>query len=121
VSKNGKYLTYEFGIEMSIRDVQLIYKIKELLGIGKVYFRRTEGRSHTVIYRVRKKAYLMAVILPIFDKYPLLSNIQYDYLRFRDALLKGKIYSDKLEPNYIRPTTPLNSVDSIISAPYFSP
>ena len=28
ISKKGKYLMYEFGIEMNIRDVQLIYKIK---------------------------------------------------------------------------------------------
>ena len=26
--KNGKYLTYEMGIEMHIRDIQLLYKIK---------------------------------------------------------------------------------------------
>lgn len=30
ISKNGKYLTYEVGIELSIRDVQLISKIKKV-------------------------------------------------------------------------------------------
>lgn len=39
ITKKGKYLTYELGIELSIRDVQLIYKIKSLLGIGIVSFR----------------------------------------------------------------------------------
>jgi ubiquinol-cytochrome c reductase cytochrome b subunit len=38
LTKKGKYLTYELGIELSIRDVQLIYKIKRLLGIGIVSF-----------------------------------------------------------------------------------
>jgi hypothetical protein len=42
-----------------------------------------------------------AVILPIFDNYPLLSNKQYDYLRFRDALLKGIILFDNLDSYYI--------------------
>src|SRR5690606_34681143 len=36
VSKKGKYVLYELGIELSIKDVQLIYKIKDLLGIGIV-------------------------------------------------------------------------------------
>ena len=30
ITKNGKYLKYEFGIELSIRDIQLLYKIKNL-------------------------------------------------------------------------------------------
>jgi hypothetical protein len=36
VSKKGKYVLYGFGIELSVRDVQLIYKIKNLLGLGTV-------------------------------------------------------------------------------------
>lgn len=119
ISKNGKYLIYEFGIEVALRDVQLIYKVKDLLGIGTVFFREKEGRSKTVFLRVRNKSHLINVILPIFDKYPLLSNKQYDYLRFREALLKGIIYFEDLDTNYIRPTHPLNSVESIISVPYF--
>jgi hypothetical protein len=120
ISKKGKYLMYEFAIEVALRDVQLIYKVKDLLGIGVVCFREKEGRSNTVILRVRNKSHLINVILPIFDKYPLLSNKQYDYLRFREALLKGIKYYEDLDTNYIRPTTPLNSVESIINAPYFS-
>jgi ubiquinol-cytochrome c reductase cytochrome b subunit len=63
---------------------------------------------------------LIDVILPIFDKYPILSNKQYDYLRFREALLKEIKYYKDLDNDYIRPTTPLNSLESIISVPYFS-
>ena len=39
VSKKGKYIMYEFGIEVSIRDIQLIYKIKKWLGVGTVHIR----------------------------------------------------------------------------------
>lgn len=42
-----------------------------------------------------------AVIFPIFDNYSLLSNKQYDYLRFRDALLKDIILYDNLDSDYI--------------------
>ena len=35
ITKKGKYLTYELGIELSIRYVQLIYKIKKKIsGVG---------------------------------------------------------------------------------------
>lgn len=119
VTKKGEYLLYEFGIELNIRDVQLIYKIKDLLGVGVVSFRKTQNRPETVIFRIRNKSHLIDVILPIFDKYPLISNKQYDYLRFRSALLSGvKFYKDL--PLYVRPQTPLNSLESILNKPYLS-
>jgi hypothetical protein len=72
VSKNGKYLKYELGIELSIRDLKLLQYIQILLeGIGTIDFRTRNG-SKMVIFRVRSKSDLIGVILPIFDKYPLL-------------------------------------------------
>jgi hypothetical protein len=119
ISKKGEYLMYEFGIELSIRDVQLIYKLKDMLRIGTIFFRDKEDRSKTVMLRVRNKSHLRTVILPIFDKYPFLSNKQYDYLRFRNAILKGLKYAEELD-NYTRPIIPLNSVDLITNSYYFS-
>ncbi len=119
ITKKGKYLGYEFGIEVSIRDVQLIYKIKDFLGVGVVFFRKSEDRADTVFFRVRKKSHLINYILPIFDKYPFLSNKQYDYERFKNVLLSGIKYSELL-PEYIRPIDHLNSIESILSVPYFS-
>ena len=36
---------FELGIELSIRDVQLIYKIKDLLGVGTVLFINKETKK----------------------------------------------------------------------------
>lgn len=120
ITKKGKYLAYELGIELSIKDVQLIYKIKALLGVGVVSFRkRNECFAEMVALRIRDKSHLKNIILPIFDKYPMFSNKQYDYLRFRSALLSGIIYSKDL-PEYIRNSEPLNSVESILDKSYFS-
>lgn len=118
ISKKDKYLTYEFGIELSIRDVQLIYKIKNLLGIGVVFFRKSDNRAETVIFRVRNKNHLLNIIFPIFDKYSFISNKQYDYIRFKIALQSDIIYSEKL-PTYIRPEKPLNSLETILNLDYF--
>jgi hypothetical protein len=118
ITKKGIYLTYELGIELSIKDVQLIYKIKNLLGVGVVSFRKRK-EIEMVSLRIRNKDHLKQFILPIFDKYPMFSNKQLDYLRFKDALLSEIIYSDNL-PEYTRSIKPINSIESIINAPYFS-
>jgi hypothetical protein len=108
---------YEFGLEVSIRDIQLIYKIKKLLGVGTVYIRNKSKSSenldiestllsknirNNVIFRIRNKSHLKNIILPIFDKYPMITNKQYDYIRFKSTLLSNIIYSNELLP-YIRP------------------
>jgi ubiquinol-cytochrome c reductase cytochrome b subunit len=117
ITKKGKYLTYELGIELSIKDVQLIYKIKALLGVGVVSFRK-RGEIEMVALRIRDKNHLKNFIIPIFDKYPMFSNKQYDYLRFKSSLLSGIIYSkDLLE--YTRSSEPLNSIESILDKSYF--
>jgi len=118
ITKKGKYLTYELGIELSIRDVQLIYKIKKILGIGIVSFRK-RNEKEMVALRIRNKEHLKKFIVPIFDKYPMLSNKQYDYLRFKDALVSEIIYSKDL-PNYTRSLEPINSEESILKKEYFS-
>ena len=108
--------------------IKLIYKIKSLLGIGVVSFRTrkviVEERVGPVLRNmvsliIRDKDQLKKFILPIFDKYPMFSNKQYDYLRFKNALLSGIIYSEDL-PQYTRDSKPINTIESITGASYFS-
>ena len=116
ISKKGKYLTYELGIELSIKDVQLIYKIKNLLGVGVVNLKKK--RNQMVSLRIRNKDHLKNIIIPIFDKYPMFSKKQYDYLRFKNALLSNIIYWEDL-PEYIINSSPINTIESIINSDYF--
>lgn len=119
VTKNGKYIKYEFGIEMNIRDIQLLYKIKGILGVGTIDIRERNQRK-TCLYRIRNKSHLKSIVLPIFDKYPMFSNKQYDYLMFKDLLLNDVHFSKDLS-YYVRPIDPLNSIDSILDKSYFKP
>lgn len=118
ITKKGKYLTYELGIELSIRDAKLIYKLKSLLSVGVVSIRNRDD-IQMISLRIRDKNHLKNIILPIFDKYPMFSNKQYDYLRFKNALLSNIIYSSDL-PLYSRPIKNLNSLESILNSDYFS-
>jgi hypothetical protein len=120
ITKNGKYLKYEFGIEMSIRDIQLLYKLKKLLGVGTIDIRcknklnsskqsvlNNTTSSESAVFRIRNKTHLKNIVIPIFDKYPFLSNKKYDYIRFREELQSNTIYSKDLIM-YERPMKPLN-------------
>lgn len=137
VSKKGKYIMYEFGIEVSIRDIQLIYKIKKLLGVGTIYIRNKSNSNNrnsenlnvessllsknvrnNVIFRIRNKSHLKNIIIPIFDKFPMFTNKQYDYIRFRSLLLSNTIYSNELL-TYIRPIIVSNNLENILSTSYF--
>ena len=82
VTKNGLYIKYELEIESSIKDVKLLYKIKKLLGVGVISFRKRENGTKRVFFRIRNKDHLKKIILPLFDLYPMLSNKQHDYVFF---------------------------------------
>ena len=64
VTQKGKYFKCEVGIELSIRYVQLVYKIKNILGVGVgvgvgvVVFRKRE-KIKMVYLRVIKKDHLI--------------------------------------------------------------
>ncbi len=144
ISKKGKYLLYELGIELNIKDVQLIYKLKKILGIGIVKFRKSKitNENISVIYVIRDKKNIINIILPIFDKYPMFTNKYYDYLRFKYNLLNNIILYENLDNlpetirsqeqivegvyktptviNYIRPIEPIKNVNEILLSNYFS-
>jgi len=74
--------------------------------------------KNMVMYRIRNKSHLKEIIIPIFDRYPLFTNKQYDYIRFRTLLLSNVIFSKELI-GYTRSTLPLNTIESILNTFYF--
>lgn len=103
VNKNGKYLKYEMSIEVSIRDVQLLHKIKKILGnYGSISTRIRKGNIESARLKIASKPILVKMILPIFDKYPMFTSKQNDYLFFRECLMKNVVYAADL-PVYNRP------------------
>jgi ubiquinol-cytochrome c reductase cytochrome b subunit len=91
VNKNGKYIKYEFAIELSIRDIELLYKIKSMLGVGFITF-RTRNNSEMARFKISSKKDLINVIIPIFDKYKMLTNKHFDFIYFKSCLLSNYIY-----------------------------
>lgn len=117
ISKKGKYLLYEFGIELNIKDIQLLYKIKSLLRVGNITILK---KINIVRYNIRNKKDLLNIIIPIFNQYPMLSHKQYDFLNFKKNLMNNIIYSKDYK-GYHRSNIDLETIDSIINKNYFLP
>ena len=58
----------------------MLYYIKKQLGVGSVTKDNTKGQ-----FFIRDRKKLERVIFPIFDKYPLLTSKQFNYLRLKEA------------------------------------
>lgn len=122
ISKKGKYLLYELGIELNIRDIKLLYKIKDLLGVGIIKTRKRITSNNSEIelatYLIRNKNHLKEIIIPILDKYPMLTLKHYDYLHFKHNLLNNIIYHEDIQ-TYQRSNIPIYTINEIINKNYF--
>ena len=69
-----------FKITQSRYNLRLLYYIKRQLGVSTVTKDKTKGQ---ILIRDRKK--IAKFIIPIFDKYPLLTSKQFNYEKFKKA------------------------------------
>jgi hypothetical protein len=119
VNKNGKYVKYEFSIEVSIRDIQLLYKIKKLLKVGSITTRTRKNGSKISRFKISSKPDLMSFILPIFSKYQMLSSKNKDFFYFKNCLDSGVVFYKDL-PVYKKSTEAIySSVEDLLKVPYF--
>jgi len=86
---------HEFIIGLSIKDIRLLYKIKKIVGCGVI-----RKYNNVAIFRVKKIKHLIYNIIPIFDRYPLLTDKKrMVYLNFRYTLL-NKVLVNKRGINH---------------------
>ena len=78
--KNGKWTLY-FKVAQSSYNLRLLYYIKFMTGVGQVSV-PADGNAE---YRVRDVKNIINYIIPIFDKYPLLTSKYFNYELFRQA------------------------------------
>lgn len=98
-TKKGVW-NFTFKIAQSNCNLRLLYHIKSLLGVGSVSV--PNSKDDTAEFVILKNQHLIQYILPIFDKYPLLTSKHFNYIFFREAILifadplKSKEQKDKL-------------------------
>ena len=80
-SKEGKWSLF-FKLTQSSYNLRILYFIKSQLGVGSVYINTDNLNAD---FRIRDRKTIGSVILPIFEKYPLLTSKYYSYFKFKEA------------------------------------
>lgn len=78
--KSGWSVIPAFSIELHIRDTQLIREIHSFFGVGIVSERKDRN---IIVYSVQSYRDIINVIIPHFDKFPLITQKKADYLLFK--------------------------------------
>jgi len=114
-TKKGVW-TFTFKIGQSNYNLRLLYYVKSNLGVGSVSV--PNSKDNTAEFRVRNIQHIINHIIPIFDKYPLLTSKFFKYNLFKKAIFimndsslskeeKDKLISilksQSLPDNYISP------------------
>ena len=75
-----------FAIELHVRDLGVLKRIKEFFSVGSVTVRTRNGKP-TGIYSVQSLKDLTEVIIPHFKEYPLLTQKQADFILFSSLII----------------------------------
>lgn len=91
-TNSGRKVNPEFRINLHLRDILLIRKIHSFFGVGSVY----ERENDVAIYSVKSLEDIKNIIIPHFDKYPLITQKKADYILFKEVinLLNKKAHRD---------------------------
>lgn len=79
--RTGFNIQVRFAINVHSMDRPLLEKLYTFFGRGQI----DRGVGHTCIYRVISVKDIVEVVIPHFDKYPLLSKKKADFLLFKCA------------------------------------
>ena len=107
VLRQGDSYKLVFDITQSLYNLQVLHKIKSFLAFGSI----TKNVSRrTANFRITDRKVLANIIFPIFDKYPLLTSKEFNYIKFKEA------YSI-LENNNLTTLEKKNLIDNLRSTP----
>ena len=132
--QNGKW-NLSYKITQSRYNLRLLYFIKKQLGVGSITRDINKGQ-----FFIRDRKKFEKILFPIFDKYPLLTSKQFNYLKLKQAFTilhddtitrdekNKKLFALKdclLPDNYISPvwknnlsTVKTNNTAIILSKPW---
>nr|YP_009663663.1 LAGLIDADG endonuclease [Dactylella tenuis]QCW06801.1 LAGLIDADG endonuclease [Dactylella tenuis] len=95
----GKWTLF-FKLTQSTYNLRILYFIKKQLGVGSVHI---DANCNKGDFRIRDRKNIGSIILPIFDKYPLLTSKYFSYQKFKKAydILENPNLSTKEKDNLL--------------------
>lgn len=117
ITKQGNNDLIKWGLSFKLAqsryNLRILHYIKKELGVGSI---TKDGLKAQYFIRDRKS--IEKVIIPIFDKYPLLTKKHFDYIKLKKAL---SILNDVNLTNKIKNEKLINLKDSKVNINYVSP
>jgi hypothetical protein len=82
--RTGYQVTHEFVVTQGEQSVSCLEELRDFFDVGQVIVnkRYDDHREHLYRYVVRKRADLLDVVIPFFQKYPLRSSKQENFEKF---------------------------------------
>lgn len=88
--KNNREAHFIFQITLHIDDSAVLYYIRSKLGVGIV-----TNRGNTCSFRIQSFNTIIETLLPIFDKFSLLTHKQLNYKDWRKSVILKKLAKEK--------------------------
>ena len=82
ILRQGDKWNLTFKISQNTFNLRVLHYIKKQLGVGSI---SVESNTTMASFRVRDRKIIGSVIIPIFDKYPLLTTKYFNYAKFKEA------------------------------------
>jgi LAGLIDADG endonuclease len=86
--KTGFQVAHEFAVTQGAKSVDSLHMLMEFFGVGSVYInkRYDNHKEHMYRYCVRKRSDLVQTIIPFFERYPLQTSKNQDFLKFANCM-----------------------------------
>lgn len=112
-AKEGKWVLF-FKLGQSTYNLRILNYIKKQLGVGSIYL---EPKNNSGEFRIRDRKSIGSVIIPIFEKYPLLTSKYFEYQKFKKAydILNNPDLSTKDKDNLLLELKSLTTPEGYIS------
>ncbi len=128
ISHQGDKWGLSYKLAQSRYNLRILHYIKKQLGVGSITKDGTKAQ-----FFIRDRKTIEKVLLPIFDKYPLLTTKYFDYVKFKKALTiinndnlskqdknvklltlkNSKVNNDYISPAWNNTNFPLANLDSV--------
>ena len=86
--RTGFQVAHEFAVTQGASSVESLHLLVKFFGVGSVYInkRYDNHKEHLYRYCVRGRKDLVKTIIPFFDRYPLRTSKQDNFLKFAECL-----------------------------------
>jgi len=86
--KTGYQISHNFAVSQGERSLPALEKIKNFFGVGQIYVNRRHDnhKEDMYNYKVANRGDLLRVIIPFFEKNPLWTSKQKDFMIFAECV-----------------------------------